>query len=48
MLNVEGLSAWYGEAQVLRGVDLDVEKGQVVTLAGRNGAGKTTALRCLT
>ena len=48
MLNVQGLSAWYGEAQVLRGVDLDVEKGQVVTLAGRNGAGKTTALRCLT
>ena len=48
MLSVQGLSAWYGEAQVLREVDLDVEKGQVVTLAGRNGAGKTTALRCLT
>jgi len=47
VLSVKGLSAWYGEAQVLRGIDLDVEQGQVVTLVGRNGAGKTTALRCL-
>src|SRR5881275_915949 len=47
MLSVEGLSAWYGEAQALRDVSLDVEPGQVVTLVGRNGAGKTTTLRCL-
>ncbi len=47
MLKVEELSAWYGEAQALRGVSLEVEDGQLVTLVGRNGAGKTTALRCI-
>jgi branched-chain amino acid transport system ATP-binding protein len=47
MLKIEGLSAWYGQAQVLRGLDLEVQEGQVATLVGRNGAGKTTTLRCL-
>lgn len=47
MLRVEGLSASYGEAQVLRDVSLDVQPGEVVTLVGRNGAGKTTLLRTL-
>jgi branched-chain amino acid transport system ATP-binding protein len=47
VLRIEGLQAWYGEAQVLRGLDLEVDQGQVVTLVGRNGAGKTTTLRCL-
>ncbi|HET6625273.1 MAG TPA: ABC transporter ATP-binding protein [Nocardioidaceae bacterium] len=47
MLSVSGVSAWYGEAQVLDDVSLDVEQGQIVTLVGRNGAGKTTLLRCL-
>ena len=47
MLSVRGLSAAYGEAQVLRDVSLDVREGEVVTLVGRNGAGKTTLLRCL-
>jgi branched-chain amino acid transport system ATP-binding protein len=47
MLRIEGLSAWYGEAQVLRDVDLQVAAGEVVTLCGRNGAGKTTLLRCV-
>ena len=47
MLNIRDLSAWYGEAQVLRDVSLDVDAGQIVTLAGRNGAGKTTLLRCV-
>ena len=47
MLTVEGLNAWYGEAQVLRDVDLAVAEGEIVTLVGRNGAGKTTLLRCV-
>jgi branched-chain amino acid transport system ATP-binding protein len=47
MLKVQGLSAWYGQAQALRDVDLEVDQGQVVTLVGRNGSGKTTTLRCL-
>ena len=47
MLRVDGLSAWYGEAQVLRDVHLDVDEGSIVTLIGRNGAGKTTLLRCV-
>jgi branched-chain amino acid transport system ATP-binding protein len=45
MLRIDGLSAWYGEAQVLREVSLEVAKGEIVTLVGRNGAGKTTLLR---
>ncbi|MEU5987346.1 ABC transporter ATP-binding protein [Spirillospora sp. NPDC047418] len=47
MLRVDGLSAWYGEAQALREVSLRVDEGEIVTLVGRNGAGKTTLLRCL-
>ena len=47
MLRIENLSAWYGEAQVLREAALEVAEGEIVTLVGRNGAGKTTLLRCL-
>ena len=47
MFEVEDLSAWFGEAQVLCGVSLRVDQGEVATLVGRNGAGKTTMLRCL-
>jgi branched-chain amino acid transport system ATP-binding protein len=47
VLEVDGLSAWYGEARVLTDVDLRVEPGEVVTLVGRNGAGKTTLLRSI-
>jgi branched-chain amino acid transport system ATP-binding protein len=47
MLRIEGLSASYGEARVLREVDLYAAEGEVVTLCGRNGAGKTTLLRCV-
>lgn len=46
-LHVEGLSAWYGEARVLRDVSLSLGAGEVVTLVGRNGAGKTTLLRAV-
>jgi branched-chain amino acid transport system ATP-binding protein len=47
MLKVEGLQAWYGESQVLHAVTLEVDRGQVVTLVGRNGMGKTTTLKCI-
>jgi branched-chain amino acid transport system ATP-binding protein len=47
MLKVEGLQAWYGESQVLHGVNVEVDAGQVVTLVGRNGMGKTTTLKCI-
>ena len=45
MLSVEGLDVAYGGSQVLWGVDLEVPKGTVVCLMGRNGVGKTTLLR---
>ena len=47
MLVVEGLDAGYGEAQILFGVDLTVNEGEVVTLLGRNGMGKTTTVRSI-
>jgi len=47
MLEIADLSAWYGEAQALRDVSLRAAPGEIVTLVGRNGAGKTTALRCV-
>ncbi len=42
MLRLAGLQAWYGASHVLQGVDLDVNRGEIVCLLGRNGAGKTT------
>ena len=47
MLTVENLDAGYGEAQILFGVDLAVGAGEVVTLLGRNGMGKTTTIRSI-
>jgi branched-chain amino acid transport system ATP-binding protein len=47
LLEVEGLSVSYGTAQVVGGVDLAVEEGELVTLLGPNGAGKTTTLRAI-
>jgi branched-chain amino acid transport system ATP-binding protein len=44
MLFVKGIEAGYGAIQVLKGIDLEVEKGEIVTLIGANGAGKTTLL----
>jgi branched-chain amino acid transport system ATP-binding protein len=45
VLRIENLQAWYGESHVLHGVDLTVRKGEVVTLLGRNGAGRTSTLK---
>jgi branched-chain amino acid transport system ATP-binding protein len=47
VLSVRGLQAWYNESHILHGVDLDVRRGEVVTLLGRNGAGKTTTLKSI-
>jgi branched-chain amino acid transport system ATP-binding protein len=46
-LEIAGLQAWYGESHILHGVDLSVKRGEVVTLLGRNGAGRTTTLRAI-
>ncbi len=46
-LELKDLHAWYGESHVLHGVDLRVEEGEVVTLLGRNGAGRTSTLRAI-
>lgn len=46
-LRIENLNAWYGESHVLHGVDLTVGEGEVVSLLGRNGAGRTTTLRAI-
>lgn len=47
LLEVHGLDAWYGAAQILYGVDLTVRRGEVVALMGRNGAGKSTTLKAV-
>jgi len=47
MLAVRNLHAWYGESHVLHGVSFDVQPGEVVTLLGRNGVGKTTTLKSI-
>jgi branched-chain amino acid transport system ATP-binding protein len=47
LLDVRGLSAWYGAAQILFDVDLQVYRGEVVALMGRNGAGKSTTLKAI-
>lgn len=47
MLEMEGLDAFYGQSQALFGMSLSVEAGQVVSLMGRNGMGKTTTIRSI-
>jgi branched-chain amino acid transport system ATP-binding protein len=47
MLRVETLEAWYGESHVLHGMSFAVTEGEVVTLLGRNGVGKTTTLKAV-
>jgi branched-chain amino acid transport system ATP-binding protein len=47
LLAVKDLEAWYGESHILHGVTFDVRPGEVVTLLGRNGVGKTTTLKAV-
>ncbi|CAO3460545.1 Branched-chain amino acid ABC transporter, ATP-binding protein LivF (TC 3.A.1.4.1) [Azospirillum argentinense] len=47
MLDIADLHGFYGESHVLHGVDIDVRQGEVVTLLGRNGAGKTSTMRAI-
>jgi len=47
MLEVKDLQGWYGESHVLHGVNFHVNEGEVVTLLGRNGAGRTSTLRAI-
>lgn len=44
MLSVRGVETYYGRIQALRGIDMDVHKGEIVTIIGSNGAGKTTLM----
>jgi branched-chain amino acid transport system ATP-binding protein len=47
MLRLEALHTYYGRGHILQGVDLDVDKGQIAAVLGRNGVGKTTTLRSI-
>ena len=46
-LELRSLHAWYGESHILHGIDLEVRSGEVVTLLGRNGSGRSTTLRAI-
>lgn len=47
MVHIENLNAWYGESHVLHGVNMTVNEGEVVSVLGRNGAGRTTTMRAI-
>ncbi|MBX3643562.1 MAG: ABC transporter ATP-binding protein [Rubrivivax sp.] len=47
LLRLNDVHAWYGESHILHGIDLEVNKGEVVTLLGRNGSGRTTTLKAI-
>lgn len=47
LLQVANLNAWYGESHVLHGVDMTVREGEMITILGRNGVGKSTTLRTI-
>lgn len=47
MLSIKDLHAWYGESHILHGVNLTVHEGEVITLLGRNGAGRSTTMRAI-
>ncbi|MBA2530797.1 MAG: amino acid ABC transporter ATP-binding protein [Nocardioidaceae bacterium] len=47
VVRVEGLHKYFGDLEVLRGIDMDLHKGEVVVILGRSGSGKSTLLRCV-
>ena len=47
LLHIENLHTYYGSVQALKGINLEVEEGEIVTLIGANGAGKSTTLRTI-
>ena len=47
LLSVSNLQAWYGESHILHGVDFEIQRGELITLLGRNGAGRTTTLKAI-
>ncbi|MGL5686035.1 MAG: ATP-binding cassette domain-containing protein, partial [Vagococcus fluvialis] len=47
MINIEGLTKTFDKNEVLKGIDLTINKGEVVVVIGPSGSGKSTFLRCL-
>ena len=47
MLEVRDLHAYYGQSHILHGVDLDVDDGEIVSLLGRNGVGRSTTCKAI-
>ncbi|MGH2808069.1 MAG: amino acid ABC transporter ATP-binding protein [Actinomycetota bacterium] len=47
LVRLEGIHKWFGDLHVLRGIDMAVERGQVVVVVGPSGSGKSTLLRCI-
>ena len=47
LLSVRGLQAWYGKSHILQGVDLEIGAGEIVSLLGRNGAGRSTTCKAI-
>ncbi|MEX0605711.1 MAG: ABC transporter ATP-binding protein [Marinobacter sp.] len=47
LLKIENLHAWYGESHILHGMELSVREGEVITLLGRNGSGRSTTLKAI-
>lgn len=47
LLQISDLHAWYGESHILHGLNLELSEGELITLVGRNGAGRTTTLRAI-